>query len=184
MRLSEARGLWECWLAAAGTWQGWSVCPLLLSPNLETVEPRPPSAWKLRMAAELTEKIQSDLTGTGTCLLVDLDPAIGISIAGVLCARGVAQPLVLLPRWPYASAILDSAEPLWTLREAAPVGVAPIPSGNVCIVIDAQRQTGPTRQRTESTRVDNRYQLMPHDFPSLSDLRARDIRRIVRLSPL
>lgn len=134
-----------------------------------------------QIAAELTEKMHSVLTEAGTCLLVDLDPAIGISMAGALYAHGFAHPLVVLPRWPYASAILDAAEPLWALSQSVPTALVNIPSGNVCIVIDAQRQTGPPSRRRDPRRVDNRYQLTPHDFPSLSDLRARDIRRVVRL---
>jgi hypothetical protein len=153
-----------------------------LSPEIEPIEPRPPSTSTQRIAAELIDKIQPDLTDPGTCLLVDLAPALGISIAGALYARGLAHPLVLLPRWPYASAILDAAEPLWALRQSVPPGAVNIPSRNVCIVIDAEHQRGAAAQTRDPKRVDNRYQLTPHDFPSLSDLRARDIRRIVRLS--
>lgn len=182
MQLNQARRIWESWLAAAGTWQGWSVCPLLSSPEIDAIEPRPPSTTTQRITAELTEKIQSELSDSATCLLVDLDPPIGISMAGALYAGGFARPLVLLPRWPYASAILDAREPLWALSQSVPRGVVHIPSGNVCIVIDAQRQSSVPTDRRNSRRVDNRYQLMPHDFPSLSDLRARGIRRIVRLS--
>ena len=33
MRLSATRGAWARWQAAAGQWQGWSVCPALLAPD-------------------------------------------------------------------------------------------------------------------------------------------------------
>ena len=35
MRLSTTRRAWQSWQAAAGPWQGWSVCPALLAPETD-----------------------------------------------------------------------------------------------------------------------------------------------------
>ena len=35
MRLSRTRRSWQRWQAAAGPWQGWSLCPALLAPEIE-----------------------------------------------------------------------------------------------------------------------------------------------------
>ncbi|GAC1314813.1 MAG: hypothetical protein NVSMB2_04900 [Chloroflexota bacterium] len=181
MRLSQGQRIWERWLAAAGTWQGWSMCPLLVSPGIEDVEPHAPSHRLHERARHLREEVQLELAESGTCLLLDLDPVVGISIAGALCDEGVARPLLLLPRWPYCSAVLDAPQSLWALTEFAPHPVDHI-RANVCIVIDAQRQTGDVAKKNKRGQVDNRYRLSALDFPSLNELRAREIRRILRLS--
>lgn len=158
------------------------MCPLLASPEIEAIEPHAPSERLRQQARHLREQIQLELTEPGTCLLLDLHPVVGISIAGALCGEGLARPLLLLPRWPYGLAVLDSAQPLWALNEFAPHPIDQV-RGNVCIVIDAQRQIGGAARQSERAQVDNRYRLSTLDFPSLNDLRAREIRRIVRLSP-
>lgn len=184
MRLSAARRTWERWLTAAGPWRLWSVCPLLLSPEIEMIEPRPPAPGLRARAERLADALASTLPQTPTLLLADLDLTLGIDLASTLYARRLAYPLLVVPRWPYAEAVLDASVPVWVLTRAAPDATSvDAACRHLCVVLDADREsTVLARSRRHATTADNRYQLGPQLLPALSDLRARGIERVVRLS--
>jgi hypothetical protein len=119
------------------------------------------------------------LPGGALCVL-DLDPVLGVQTAAQLADR--AHPVLLLPRWPYAEAILPTAELLATLlREAhhlQPRGRMP----NAVFVVDGQRSTSVPERAPDDPRADNRTVLTPFELPNLATLRARGITRIHRIS--
>ena len=181
MRLSAARQAWLRWQAAAGPWRGWSVCPTLLAPELECISPVTPANHVIARAEGLAAELEDMLTDGGTLVYVDLEPTLGVYLAARLSELDLAHPLLVLPRWPYAQAVLPVGELLHALLSRAP-RAHPSDLRNVCLVVDAERQQPlPGRSRLDE-RADNRYRLTPYDLPTLGALRARGIGRIVRLA--
>ena len=90
MRLAAARRAWHRWQAAAGPWQGWSICPALLSPELEDVPDG--AAPNPAPASRLAEAIRPLLEPGGALCLLDLDPLLGVQTAARLTA--LAHPVL------------------------------------------------------------------------------------------
>jgi hypothetical protein len=130
--------------------------------------------------AELAEALSTELSADGTCLVLQLDPTLGVCVAARLNAMGLARPLLVIPRWPYAEAVLDTARLTAALLREAVRLRSDAPVRNVVMVLDAERGRSIDRPAAD-TRADNRYTLSPHDLPSLAALRARGIRRIVKI---
>jgi hypothetical protein len=178
MKLAAARHAWERWQAAAGPWQGWSVCPTLLSPELESIEPRPPR--RSNKAANFAARLPPLLETPGTLCLLDLEPTLGVQVAARLAH--IAHPVLLIPRWPYRQAVLPVEHLAWTLvneshRLPGPAERRP----NVVFVLDAERSRPlPNRPRADP-RTDNRHHLSAFELPDLRTLRERGITRIQRI---
>ena len=176
MNRALARRAWDRWQAAAGPWQGWTICPALLSPEVETIDLPPGSRHKGRSApiARLLEP------GATLCVL-DLEPELGVELAADLAS--IAHPVLLLPRWPYAHAVLPVDRLLQTLVAGAQrLPRQPQRHDNVVFVLDSQRgRPVPARSLTDA-RADNRYHLATFDLPDLRTLRQRGIRHIQRIS--
>jgi hypothetical protein len=180
MRLSRARLAWRRWQAAAGPWRGWSVCPALLAPETADITPRrSPRPAAKRIAASLA----SNLEQRGTAFIIDLEPVLSVNVAARLNQLGLANAVLVLPRWPYQRAILPVDALLHCLVSQAPrLVVEDLP--NVAFVLDAER-TRPVPHRPRSdARADNRYRLTVADLPNLTALRARGINRIVKVDPV
>jgi hypothetical protein len=181
VRLSAAHRAWERWLAAAGAWKGWTVCPALVaSPRVDT--PRmvtdPPDASACAAA------LGARLTGGGVLVVLDLDPVLGARVAARLNAAGLANAVLVLPRWPYEQAVLPTEDLVRVLiAEARRLSDQPaLP--NVVLVLDAERSRSIAARPQRDRRADNRYRLAPPDLPDLAALRARGIRQILKVSAL
>jgi hypothetical protein len=171
-------GVWARWQAAAGAWQGWSVCPSLLAPEADDIVPlpQPPTAAR-RIAAHLAESLDS-----GALLLLELEPVLGVHVAAQLNRWCLANAVLALPRWPYQQAILPVDGLLHALvtqaRRLSPHADLP----NVVFVLDADRSRPVPHRSASDPRADNRYRLLVSDLPDLKALRARGIRRVAKIS--
>lgn len=173
------RNTWTRWLEAAGPWRGWSVCPTLLAPEAATVElreePRP-------AAADIAAQLGSELEGGGVCVVLDLEPLLGVHVAARLNQLALAHAVLVLPRWPYRRGILPVDGLLHGLVSAARTLKTSGHRPNVALVLDAERNRPvPSRPRNDA-RADNRYRLSVSDLPDLASLRARGIRRLLKMS--
>src|SRR5215510_14477654 len=169
-----ARHAWQRWYEAAGAWSGFSICPTLLSPTLEELPTgqRSLAHDALRLANAILPLLQP---GDALCLL-DLDPTLGVQTAALLAEH--AHPVLVLPGWPYAAAVLACD----TLAVALVAAARTLPRvekrlPNVVFVLDGQRsQTIPARPEHD-TRADNRHALAAVELPDLATLQTRGIRR-------
>jgi hypothetical protein len=178
VKLAAGRRAWRRWLAAAGPWQDWSVCPALLSPEVESLAL--PRARRDLTAARLAQAMQPLLEPGGVLCVLDLEPTRGVQVAALLSQS--AHPVLLLPRWPYAAALLSCQDLLATLLALAPAMPRTDHLANVVFVLDAERGTPiPNRSRADR-RADNRHTLSPFDLPDLKTLRARGITRVHRIT--
>jgi hypothetical protein len=181
MRVAAARAAWHRWLTSAGPWSTWSVCPALLSPGLaelalasERLAPGP------EFEEQLAESLRSETRGT--LVLLDIDPALGVQTAATLYRHALAHPVLVLPRWPYARAVLPVESLVEALLRCAPQPAAAPPRlPHVVFVVDGARATPIHRRSRRDARADNRTQLGVHDLPNLRTLRARGIQRLVLL---
>jgi hypothetical protein len=177
VKLSAARRAWDRWQAAAGPWQGWTVCPALLAPEIETVAPR---VARARPQVRALVSGIAPLLSEGTLCVVDLDPLIGVQVAARLAP--LAHPVLLLPRWPYARAVLPVDRLLGAIiTESRRLPRASTRLGSVVFVLDSQRSRAVPGRLPTDPRADNRYHLAAFDLPDLRTLRARGIRRIERI---
>jgi hypothetical protein len=117
----------------------------------------------------------------GALCVLDLEPMLGVQLAARLA--DVAHPVLVLPRWPYAEAVLATGHLKAVLLDEA----RRLPSGeqrlsSVVFVLDALR-SAPIRRRRADRRADNRYTLAVADLPDLRTLRQRGIRRIHQVRP-
>jgi hypothetical protein len=179
--IQRAQRAWERWLRAAGPWRGYCQCPVLLSPSVSEVAPHPFAAadHATRLAHDLAPALH---TGGVLCLL-DLEPALGLAVAAELNAARLAHPVPMLPRWPYAEAVLPVDQLLHALlsgaRRLAP-DAQRLP--NVVLVLDGERATLlPDRPRADP-RADNRHTVFNFDLPNLPTLRQRGIGRVIRVT--
>ena len=126
--------------------------------------------------------VEEVLHTSGTAMVMDLEPCLGVRLAAEIYRRGLAHVVLVLPRWPHAEAVLPTNDLLATLlvtsRGLAQAGVT---RNNVVFVLDSERQRR-IRRRAEDVRVDNRYPLMAADLPPLRALRAAGIQRVVKVS--
>jgi hypothetical protein len=192
VQLSLARAAYRRWQAAAGPWQGWTICPALLSPELEEITPRPIARDALtrvqaisdRLAAGLRrpERADIDIPAGWTMLQIELDPSLGVLVAARLHQLGLAHPLLILPRWPYATAVLPTDTLLGALLRGAEQVGAPPDDHHLCLVLDADRERQVVDRPADDPRADNRYRLSLNDLPDLSALRRRGITRLVKVT--
>jgi hypothetical protein len=182
VRLTTARRAWLRWQAAAGPWQGWSVCPALLAPGIEDVDV-PRGSVRAPTAMRLANGLGVSLDRGGLLVVLDLDPVLGVHIAAALHHRRQANAVLVLPRWPYARAVLPVDRLVGALVNRA---ARLTPTGeqlpNVSFVLDAHRQRPLPNRSASDRRADNRYRLSVSDLPTLAALRARGISRVVKLS--
>jgi hypothetical protein len=179
MKLAAGRRAWQCWQAAAGPWRGWSICPTLLSPGFEELAdaPRPSPTTAVELAAALEAVLEP---GGALCLL-ELDPVLGVQTAARLA--GLAHPVLVLPRWPYAQAILTTRRLAATLlAESKRLPRSAERRSNVVIVVDADRTRPVPDRRPGDPRADNRHTLSVFELPTLATLQARGIHRIHRIA--
>ncbi len=105
----------------------------------------------------------------------------GVHVAARLNQLRLANAVLLLPRWPYAEAILPVDSLLDSLVGLSLRLVAEdLP--NVVFVLDAERTRAVPHRPHKDERADNRYRLTVADLPNLAALRGRGIRRIVKIS--
>jgi hypothetical protein len=182
VRLTTTRRAWQRWQTAAGPWQGWSVCPALLAPGIEDVDV-PRRSARDPAAAHLANALGPSLDQGGVVVLLDLEPVLGVHVAAALQQRRQANAVLVLPRWPYAEAVLPVdtlvGELVSRSKQLAPSAES-LP--NVSFVLDAERQRPVPHRSASDSRADNRYRLSVSDLPSLAALRAHGIRRVVKLS--
>jgi hypothetical protein len=181
--VSDIRRLvWQRWLAAAGPWRGWMVCPLLCVPELERVVSH--ARRKPGAARALYDELRVAFgEGGGTAVVLDLEPHVGVQLAARINRERIAYPVLILPRWPYAEAILPFDRLLDSLTAGARLLTGPAERlANVVFVLDAQRNTPLRGRPTRDRRADNRFRLSNGDLPSLGDLRAGGIRHVVRVT--
>jgi hypothetical protein len=155
------------------------VCPALLAPDADQIEPRPVSPLGVDA---ITDGLVSQLAMGGTFVLLDLEPVVGIHVAARLNQLRLANAVLVLPRWPYQDAIL----PVEGLLHALITQSGQLPPEermpNAVFVVDAGRSK-PVRGRSKSDhRADNRYRLSVSDLPNLAALRKHGIRRVVHIS--
>src|SRR5579859_1254712 len=90
---------WSRWQNAAGPWRGWAVCPALTVPDVAL-------AARVPTAAERLPAVEPILRGGGAAVVLDLKPALGVRIAVAVSRQQLAYVVLVLPRWPHASAVL------------------------------------------------------------------------------
>jgi hypothetical protein len=171
---------WDRWQAAAGPWKGWSVCPALLA-----AEPvaRRRIAYKPRVRAdELASGLRGTLAKGGVLVLLDLEPVIGVHLAARLNEWRLANAVLVLPRWPYQTAVLPVDELVDALVSQARQLTTDEQLPNVVFVLDAERSQPIVRRSQRDPRADNRYRLSVADLPDLASLRKRGIRQVVKLA--
>jgi hypothetical protein len=154
------------------------VCPALVAPEAADIilraSPRP-------VADDIAARLTSSLDQSGTAIVLDVEPILGIHIAARLNQRRLANAVLLLPRWPYQHAILPVDGLLDSLVGRA-TGLTDGEWTNVAFVLDAERNRALVRRTRHDERADNRYRLTAADLPNLAALRARGITRVVKLS--
>jgi hypothetical protein len=175
-------GVWARWQAAAGPWQGWSVCPSLLAP--EATHIAPVAARAVRPTAKrLADYLAGSMReGEGILALLDLEPVLGVHVAAQLNQWHLANAVLVLPRWPYRQAILPVDGLLHALVTLATRLSTEARLPNVVFVCDASRSRPVPNRPTPDARADNRYRLLVSDLPNLATLRAHGIRRIEKIS--
>jgi hypothetical protein len=173
---------WQHWLAAAGGWRGWVTCPALMAPDIDgaavTGAAAAPLADAGAIAAELTASLE---TAAATAVVLDLEPVLGVHVASYLSRQGLASAVLVLPRWPYAEAILPVGGLIAALIEAAPYQRQREPGSHVVFVLDAERRRSVPSRPAHDGRADNRYNLSATDLPTLSSLQKAGIRRVVKV---
>jgi hypothetical protein len=184
----ERQRAWDRWQAAAGSWKGWAVCPALLAPGA-TSPPLPLGEAISRgegsgepQADELAAQLESSLQQRNTLLLLDLEPVLALRIAARLNERRLANAVLVLPRWPYAHAVLPVDRLVRCLIAEAARLTEEAPLHNVAFVLDNQRSCPLPHRTTADPRADNRYRLAVGDLPDLKALRARNIQRVLKLT--
>jgi len=173
---------WERWQAAAGPWRGWAVCPLLRQPELERAAAH--ARRRQGRAGELYQDLREALSNRGgTAVVLDLEPVVGVEVAARLNRDRIAHPVLVLPRWPYAEAILPFERLLDSLTAGARLLTTPGERlANVVFVLDAERNTPVPRRTAMDRRADNRFRLSTGDLPTLRDLRSGGIGRVVKVT--
>jgi hypothetical protein len=171
--------IWERWLSAGGAWKGWSVCPALLAPEADDIRPRSVVASGTNL---IVDALAGQLTIGGTCVLLDMEPTVGIHVAARLNQMRLANVVLVLPRWPYIQGVLPVDGLLQALISQSARLVAEDRLPNVVFVVDAQRSIHLQRKSKTEARADNRYRLNASDLPNLAVLRARNVHRILKIS--
>ena len=105
---------------------------------------------------------------------------LALGIGGSTAIFPVANAVLLLPRWPYAQAVLPVDGLLGGLVGEAP-RLQPGDLPNVVFVLDAERRRAIPGRANNDPCTDNRYRLMVGDLPNLKALRARGIGKVVKL---
>ena len=132
-------------------------------------------------AESVAGRLAESLCKGGTALELDLEPSLGVQVAARLYQAQLAYAVLVLPTWPYAEAILPTAELLTALVvESLRLNSASRQIRNVAFVLDARRQQ-PVERPADDRRVDNRYQLTVADMPNLAELRRAGIGRVVKV---
>lgn len=171
---------WERWQAAAGPWRGWAICPALAAPDTDGAELV--AAVPSRMAVALAQELAIALSRGRTATVLDLDPLIGIRVAAQLYEDRLAHAVLVLPRWPYAEAVLSVEGLLATAIAESRRLAHGADLANVVFVLDADRNRPIPARSARDRRADNRYRLGPADLPRLADLRRAGIDRVVKIS--
>jgi hypothetical protein len=154
------------------------VCPALVALEAADIILR---ASQRPVADDIAASLTSSLDQSGTAIVLDVEPILGIHIAARLNQRRLANAVLLLPRWPYQHAILPVDGLLDSLVSRA-TGLTDGEWTNVAFVLDAERNRALVRRTGHDERADNRYRLTAADLPNLAALRARGINRVVKLS--
>jgi hypothetical protein len=116
-----------------------------------------------------------------TALVLDLEPVWGVQVAAAISHRGLANVVLVLPRWPHHDAILP-CDGLVAALVAASRQLRPGYCGsNVVFVLDGER-TRSIRRPPGDSRVDNRYDIAPHDLPDLRTLREAGVQRVIKVT--
>jgi hypothetical protein len=127
------------------------------------------------------QDVEVALCGGATALVLDVAPVWGVQVAAAISRRGLANVVLVLPRWPHRQAIL----PCDGLVAALLAGSRTLGTGyagaNVVFVLDGERAHS-VRRPLADARVDNRYELSPFDLPNLRALRAAGVQRVVRVT--
>ncbi len=176
------RRVWDRWQAAAGPWRGWAVCPVLCIAELE--RPAAPAPRRPHVAPALYTGLRAALGGGGgTAVVLDLDPLVGVELAARLNGERIAHAVLVLPRWPYAEAVLPFGRLLVNLTAGARLLGRPMDRlPNVVFVLDGQRNLPLPGRSAADRRADNRFRLSSADLPTLADLRAGEISRVVKVA--
>jgi hypothetical protein len=132
-----------------------------------------------RLAAQLEPVLEEG----GVACALDLEPSLGVALAAELQVRRLAHPVLMLPRWPYQEAVLPVNELLHALlRGARRIAADSGRLSNVVFVLDGERATLLPDRPPDDPRADNRHWLSSADLPNLATLRARGIRRVIKVA--
>jgi hypothetical protein len=164
---------WRRWQEAAGPWRGWAICPALTV----ACSPQPPCDVASTTVLDLSDLLAS----TGTAVVLDIEPCLGVRSAAAANARGLGHVVLVLPRWPHTDAILPTATLAATLVACSRHLREPNNASNVVFVLDGERE-GSVWRPVYDVRVDNRYALGIADLPNLQTLRGAGIQRLVKVT--
>jgi hypothetical protein len=158
------------WAPAESDWSNW-VKPVMFTLELQG------AASETRVTEPSQLPVDSLPPAVGdTCLVIDLDGPTSVAVGLMLAQRGyrpvplfngVNGPAPLVPVAELARALIDAVSALESI--ALPANAAP------AFLLDARRLSGIPAPRV----FDNRWVVLPEDFPSANKLLAAGIRRCV-----
>jgi hypothetical protein len=125
-------------------------------------------------------QLATQLDGSGTLVVLDTAPVVGVAVAAELCAQKRARPVIVLGRWPYAEAVLP-ARPLVDVLLSEAVRLRTVGARDVVLVLDGERSRPVTERSPGDRRTDNRYAFDPNDLPDPATLRALRIERVLAI---
>jgi hypothetical protein len=179
VQLSTTRRAWHRWQACAGVWQGWTICPTLLAPEVEEVIPR---VVRRPAARTLAATVADGLESGGVLVLLDLEPILGVHVAALLNQWHVANGVLVLPRWPYRQAILPGRRSGHALVGQTRRLTSRTPAERRVRPRRGTQPAGAAALRPVTPRADNRYRLRSCRSARSGRPRARGIRQVRKLS--
>lgn len=129
----------------------------------------------------LTATLRTLLAGPPSLVVLDTAPALGVRAAAALARLGACHPLLLLPRWPYANAVLPAAPLLAALVDEARALPRQLVAPSALLVLDGERQVPLPGRPPDDPRADNRFDLWPEDLPDAPALLGLGVSRVVDL---
>lgn len=167
--------VFDVWCPADSIWSAWAK-PLLFV--VET--PKGPDGWPATLAVEPTPLPWLTQSAFDSFVIVDLPAEQGIATGLALAEKGF-RPVPLYNGAPGLSELIDVTPVQMALAGAAPrLAALRLPAdAPPAFLLDARRMLGTPMPRD----FDNRWVVIPEDFPSANRLLAHGLRRCILVAP-
>lgn len=129
----------------------------------------------------LVAELRTLVAGPPTLLVLDTTPDLGVRAAAALARLGKCHPVLLLPRWPYTSAVLPAEPLLAALVSEAHTLPRRLVAASALLVLDGERQLPLPGRPPDDPRADNRFDVWPEDLPDVPALVGLGVSRVVDL---